>query len=195
MMPARRFGLTCSHVFTLIAAVLVLPTGVRGQTDGASVTLRATVSETVALSIPPNFTDQGIDANVLGSGGTVRVTLSGSDADATVIRVPLLVRSNTGFKISAVFESQTTALTELSIADARATGSLVLPNIVNALAATPLIEPDASRPLRVLSGPRVSLGGTLNSPINALQVTLLIRLQPQPVPGWSAHLTLVATPE
>jgi hypothetical protein len=175
--------------------VAFLVPNVHGQTGGASVTLRATVSEIVALSIPPNFTDKAIDASVLGSGSSVRITLLSSDADSPVIRVPLLVRSNSGFRISAMFESQTAELTELSITDARATGALVSPNVINALAATPLIDPNASRPMSVVSGPRVSLGGTLNSPNNALQITLLIRLKPQPVPGWSAHLTLVATPE
>jgi len=45
----------------------------------------------------------------------------------------------------------------------------------------------------VLSGPRISLGGTLNSPNNALQVTLLIRIKPLTVSGWMGHLTLAGT--
>ncbi len=49
-------------------------------------------------------------------------------------------------------------------------------------------DPDTSQPLLVLSGPRVSLGGTLNSPNNALQITVLIRLSP-PAQQWTAQLT------
>jgi hypothetical protein len=48
--------------------------------------------------------------------------------------------------------------------------------------------------LLILSGPRVSLGGTLQSPNNALQVTVLIRLKPS-VQGAPMHVTLVASPE
>ena len=45
----------------------------------------------------------------------MRMTLSGDEAKSPVIRVPLLVRSNSSFKISAVFESKTAELTQLSV--------------------------------------------------------------------------------
>ena len=172
-MPAR--------CLTLIAVLFLVPMCVQAQT----VTLQGNVSETVALSVLPNFTHENI--SVVSSGGTVRVTLSNTDAE---FRVPLLVRSNSAFKISADFQSQTAALTHLSVIDVRPTGSLVSPEVVNALV-RPEVDVSASQPLLVLSGPRVSLGGTLQSPNNALQVTLLIRMQPQP--GSLVHLTFTAT--
>ena len=172
----------------LIAVLLLVPVCVEAQT---SVTLRGTVSETVALSVPSTFTSNNME--VVSSGGsTVHITLSG-DAPTSVIRVPLLVRSNSNFKISAVFESKTAALTQLSVVDVRATGALVSSQIVNALEVGQEADLDVSRPLLVLSGPRVSLGGTLKSPNNALEVIVLIHLQPQPAQGWSAHLTFTAT--
>ena len=194
-MPARRSRLKCSHVFTLIAVVFLVPLSVHGQTGGGSVTLRATVSETVSLSIAPDSTNKNIDVSGLGSGSTVHLTLSNSNDAPAVIRVPLLVRSNSSFKISAVFESKTAELAQLSVTDVRPTGSLVSANVVNALNAVPQTDPDASLPLLLFSGPRVSLGGTLNSRDNALHVTLLIRLKSPLVPGSPVHLTLVATPE
>jgi len=99
----------------------------------------------------------------------------------------LLVRSNSNFKISAVFESQTAELGEVSVVDVHATGSLVSPQVVNTVDTRR--EGDV-----VLRGPRISLGGTLNSPNNALQVTLLIRVKPQSVSGWMGHLTLLGSP-
>jgi hypothetical protein len=152
------------YIFILLAVVFLVPASIAAQT----VTLRGTVSETVALSVP-------------------RITLSGDDTQSSVIRVPLLVRSNSSFKISAVFESQTAELSELSVVDVHATGSLVLPQVINALDLRR--EGDV-----VLSGPRISRGGTLDSPNNALQVTLLIRVKPQSVSGWMGHLTLVGSP-
>ena len=169
-------------IFTLMAVVFVAPASVEAQTG--RVALNATVSEVVTLSVAPTFSQSNVD--VVSSGGnTVRITFSGDDA---VIRVPLLVRSNSSFKISADFES-TTELSQLSVIDVHATGSLVSPQAVSALDIKN-IDPDLSRPLLVASGPRVSLGGTLNSPNNALQITLLIRLNSQPAHG---SLTLVAT--
>ena len=179
-MPARRLG---SHLLTLIALGVVVPAGVKAQN---SVTLTARVSETVALSVAPN------SIGAMSEGNTVRMTLSGTDSP--VINVPLLVRSNIGFKITALVESQTAVLSELSVADVRATGRLVSPQIVNALHVKPQLDPDASQPLFVVSGPRVSLGGTLNSPGNAVQITVLIRLKPELLRESPVHLTFAATP-
>ena len=179
------------HVFTLMALMLVVSASVEAQT---SVTLTTTVSETVTLSVPPAFTEKNVE--VVSSGpNTVHLTLSGNDVGAPIIRVPLLVRSNSGFKISASFESTTAELSQLLVSDSHATGTLVSPQVVNALNVRQETDPDVSRPWLVLSGPRVSLGGTLNSPNNALQVTLVIALKPQPARDWMAQLTLVATPE
>jgi|KBSSwiStaDraftv2_1062776.scaffolds.fasta_scaffold155010_2 hypothetical protein len=175
-MPAR--------YLTLIAVLFLVPVCAHAQRGSA--TLQATVSETVVLSVLPNFTDENI--NVFSSGGAVRVTLSSA---ATEFRVPLLVRSNTGFKISADLELQTAVLTDLSVIDVRATGSLVSPEVVNALV-RPEVALNASQPLLVLTGPRVSLGGTLQSPNNALQVTLLIRTLALS-PGQVVHLTFTGT--
>ena len=183
MMPARRLRLE-SHLLTLIAFGVLVPAGVKAQN---SVTLTATVSETVNLYVAPNSIDGGV---VSSSGNTVRITLTGGKSP--VIRVPLLLRSNIGFKITAWFESKTAVLSELSVADVRATGRLVAPQSVNGLQTEPL-NTDTFQSLLVASGPRVSLGGTLTSPNNALQITVLISLK-QPVPESLIHLTFAATP-
>lgn len=180
------------HLFTLIAVVFMVYVPVDAQTGG--VTLTGRVTETVALSVPRNFTQNNVHIDVVNSSNnTVQVTLSGEAAESQVVRVPLLVRSNSGFKISALFESNTALLTKLSVTDVHPTGTLVSPNIVSALEVVRRENLDASQPWLVLTGPRVSLGGTLQSPNNALQITLLIHVQPQPGPGWMVHLTLAGT--
>ena len=202
-MPAKRLRLG-SHVFTFVV-VLLLAHGVKAQTG--SVTIKSTVSEVVALSVLPNSTYGEVETNLVSTGSTVRITLSGADADAAVIRVPLLVRSNSSFKISAAVESNTAEVTQLSVIDACASGTLVSPqalselNVPRQFDVRGLVESnslvpnllDPSRPVLVASGPRVSRGGTLASPNNALQLTLLIRLKSQPARDWSVHLTFVAT--
>ena len=167
-------------LLTLIVVGVLVPVGVKAQ---SSVIMKATVTETVTLSAQPG------NANVVSRGANaVDVTLSDE-----ILRLPLLVRSNTGFKISATFASKTAVLSELSVEDVRATGPLVSPQVVDALHFNPQLDPDLSQPLLVLSGPRISIGGTLHSPNNALEITVLIRLKPG-LPRES-HLTLVATPE
>jgi len=165
-------------LLTLIVVGVFVPVGVKAQN---SVILKATVSETVTVSVSPT----SIPSNI------VNLTLSGDDQ---IIRVPLLIRSNTSFKISATFESKTAVLSQVSVDDVRATGGLVSPQVVNALDLKSYVDPALSQPLLVLTGPRVSIGGTLTSPNNALEITLLIRLKPERPRDSSIHLTFVATP-
>lgn len=190
-MPPKRARLKCHPIFTLLAVVFFAPAGANAQTG--RVVLQARVSETVTLSVLPDFTQSNASAEVMSTGNIVRITLTTIDSQAPVMRVPLLVRSNSGFKISAAFESPAAALDQLSITDVRATGRLVSPAAVNGLHVPERFDLDA-RELELVSGPRVSLGGTLNSPNNALQITVLIRLRSQLVPGQSIHLRFAAAP-
>jgi hypothetical protein len=130
--------------------------------------------------------------------------LSSDDSQAPVIRVPLLVRSNSSFKISAGVESATAVLTQLSVIDARATGTLVSPRAANGLKVLQQLDSNGlsdntplnlSQPLLVVSGPRVSLGGTLTSPGNALKITVLIGVKPEPGHRWLVQLTFAGTAE
>lgn len=189
-MPSRRTRLRCSRFLTLTAVVLLASAGAAAQTG--RVTIQANVSETVALAVAPDFARGAVDADVMSTGNTVRITLSSTNAQNPVIRVPLLVRSNSSFKISAV-DSPTASIAQLSIAGVRATGNLVSPAAVNGLHVPDRIDLDDSREVVLVSGPRVSLGGTLNSPNNALQITVFIRLAPQPTHGSLVHLTFAAT--
>ena len=193
MMPAKRLRLE-SQVFTLVAVLLLVPAGVEAQTG--SVTMKGTVSEVVALSVLPDPTH----GNVETSGNTVRITLAGANSDPLAIHVPLLVRSNSSFKITATAESSTTEVTQLSVLNVRATGTLVSPNANSELNVPRQFDVRAPKdsipldtPVLIASGPRVSRGGTLTSPNNALLITLLIHLKPQPGRGWLVHLTFVGT--
>src|SRR4029450_12050816 len=151
--------------------------------EAQTVTMHGSVSETVALSVAPHSIEGDVDANVLSSGGTVRMTLSGNSATSQVIRVPLIVRSNSSFRISASFESNTAHLAQLSVVDVRAMGRLVSTEAVKNLEIPEHLDFEGVSGFLVASGPRVSTGGTLQSPNNALQITLRVRVNPQPQPG------------
>jgi hypothetical protein len=197
LLPEKRVPLAPHHIFACAAVMLLLTALSQAQTG--HVTLKASVSETVALSVLPNSTEGDIDTDVVSSGNTVRITLSGHVSQAAVVRVPLLVRSNSGFRISAAMESKTAVLTQLSIIDVRATGTLVSALAVNKLN---VLRPfdfrgldDTSRTFLIASGPQVSLGGTLQSPNNALRITLLIRVRPEQGRLSFFELTLTGTAE
>lgn len=172
------FGGLCAFLWLFTAIV-----------EAQTVTMKGSVSETVSLSVPSNLAQGEAHVNVLSSGNTVRMTVTGT---GDVIRVPLMVRSNTNFKISCVFESKLAQLTQLSVIDARATGRLVSSEAVNNLELPAQSDLQGSNgPFAVLSGPRVSIGGTLNSPTNALQITILLRIKPESSGDWLVNLTFL----
>jgi len=199
------FSSLCKPICVLCALCwLLTPVGVEAQRR--SVTLNS-VSATVLLTIPINSSHPDIDVDVVSSGGSdVRMILSGNGAKSPVIRVPLLVRSNVGFRISASADSKSAVLTQLSVIDVRATGKQVSPETIRNLEIPQRFDMrglkdkdssekessilDVSYPFLLLSGPRVSLGCTLASPNNALQITVLIHLKPHRGP---VQLTFVAT--
>jgi len=189
---SQHIGVSCVRL-CILAWLLTVISGVEAQT----VTLNARVSETVNLSVDRNSTQGDVYVHVVSSGNTVRMTLSGKGE--RTIRVPLLVRSNTAFKIWGRLESTTAQPTQLSVLNVRATGRLVSSEAVNNLEISPPFDlrpgkgvfpqSEFSNPFFVFSGPRISLGGTLVSPNNALQVNLLIRIKSDSVADWLAYLT------
>jgi hypothetical protein len=197
-----RFKLTCRVAFGVIVVTVLLSAQTVAQ--NAVVVLHGAVSKTVTLSVfgilPPNT----IRTDVVNMGNRVDITFSSVDKNG-VIRIPLLVRSNCGFKITGVLNSNSAVVTQVLITSVQATGPLVTKqavhdiNIAKRFDARGPKESDSvglvsSEQLLVLSGPRISLGGTLNSPGNAVEIVLLIHLKSESGPATS-RLTLLATPE
>src|SRR5690242_19189856 len=201
-----RFQLTCRVVFGVIAVMVLMSAHAAAQNAG--VVLNGGVSETVTLSVPRILPPNTIKTEVVNTGSNrIDLTFSSTDKNG-VIRVPLLVRSNCGFKITGVLNSNSAVVTQVVITSVQATGPLVSRQAVrdvkiarrfDARGPEEKVFPgsvalELSESLLVLSGPRISLGGTLDSPGHALEIVLLINLKSAYGPVTS-HLTLLATPE
>lgn len=206
MLAMSRFQLTCRVVFG-VSAIMVLMSA-RAVAQNAGVVLNGAVSETVTLSVPRILPPGTIKTDVVNTGSNrVDVTFSSTDKNG-VIRLPLLVRSNCGFKITAVLNSTSAVVTQIVITSVQPTGPLVSRQAVPDIKVARRFDArgpeekvsfgpvglELSQSLLVLSGPRISLGGTLDSPSNALEIVLLIHLKSDSGPATS-HLTLLATPE
>ena len=192
--------------YWMVAGVLlVLSIMAQGQTSIGSVTMKANVSETVALSVSQNLLQNNVQVDGHSDVKSLMLTLSGSANDVVSVRVPILIRSNTGYKVSALVQSQAATLANFAVLDAYPTGGFVAPessanlhvareldsrhkNGTVQIASLPL---NHASPLAILSGPRVSLAGTLNSADNALEVILFIVVKPDAgTDGWFLHLIL-----
>lgn len=195
-------------VVALATVIVCLPLTVKSQT-ATSILIKGSVSESIVLSLPPAALRDNVRAETAAADNTLRVLLSGRSSEATVIRVPLLVRSNTGYRISARIESQSVMIDHLLVSDVRSTGRFVAPEAIKltvaqqhdqATAEADMVQVaeqlplDLSKNLLLWSGPRISLAGSLSSPDNALEVFLLIGVTPEKqAGGWQLSLTFSGT--
>ena len=153
--------------------------------------MRGSVSKTVTLSLSPHAPHAGVGLNSSENGGALKLVLSGSEFKRN-LQVAILIRSNAAYNIKASVQSQTALLTQLQVLSVEATGPLVAGDAVTGVAVRRQFDKrrsgfladeenvstiDASVPFTIFSGPRISVGGALDSSHNALKVTLLLSVQ------------------
>ena len=186
--PRKRSRLSC---VIWLCFVLIAPATVCAQRRSGSTELRGSVSKTVTVSLSPKASDAGAELNAFESGGAVNLVLSGSEFKRT-IQVPILVRSNTAYNITASVQSQTAALTNVQVLSVDATGRLVASDAVTGVTVIERqFDQGPGGSFTIFSGPRISLGGGLDSPHNALKVTLLLSVQARVAEeGWLLNLKL-----
>ena len=208
----RRFSL-------FLTLTLCLSGMARGQAGGGSVRMTGVVSELVALSIPQVTETQGVLVNTgRGADNSLTVTLNGNTRGPTEVRIPVQIRSNTAYRLSAAAKSSGSELKSLLVVGARTTGALAAPDAAAALSVAAAFDgrngggsstpadgfsstpagfnlPNLSTLSELLSGPRATLGGTLQTPQNAVEVTLYVAVSPRAdAQNWTVELLLSAAP-
>jgi hypothetical protein len=198
-------GFLLSLMLTLCLA------GVARAQTGGSVRMSGGVSETVVLSIPQGAEAPGVLVNVSrNADGSLTVNISGTTRDLTEVRIPVQIRSNTGYRLSAAAKAVGSNLSSLLVVGARPTGNLAAADAAEALSVAAAFDgrsganssppggfnqPNLSTLSELLSGPRVSTGGTLESPQNAVEVVLSMAVEPQADGrSWTVELLLSAAP-
>lgn len=187
-----------------LALTVLLAHEAAGQSGSGSVTVSGQVSRAVFLNVAPGaqlYADDFRVTHTRQDAHTVRLSISVTGDEAGLISIPLQLRSNAGFKLSASAEVGDASLGAMRVTGARATGSLVAADALNALTQDAATDdahanPDASHlPYTLLTGPRISLAGTHDTPSNALEVTLLLEVRPQGGQTYDIELTLTASPD
>lgn len=198
----KRGWLFCVIWFCLVG---IAPSPVCAQTRTGSAKLRGSISKTVTLSLSPHDSPAGVEFHALENEGALTLTLSGAEFKRN-LQVAILIRSNTAYSIKASVQSEEAVLTKLQVLRVEATGKLVGGDAVTGVSVKPVFDTrlggslageedlsaiDASVPFTIFSGPRISLGGGLDSLHNALKVILLLSVQPKVTEGsWTVNLTL-----
>jgi hypothetical protein len=194
------------NIFTTILLMMALSSIAYTQTRTGSVNISGYISGTVALSAVPNVLSSNSDVEVSVSNisnSTIRIFLSGSSNNQTEVNIPVQIRSNTSYELTAITQSSSSILSNLRLASARATGQfvtadaiqgLIIPDFSNRHFNTISQSNNSSTPFTVAAGPRISKAGTLSSPHNAIEVTLAVNIKP--IAGeksWTAELTLTSS--
>lgn len=190
-------------------SVLCLSCVGRAQ-SARSVKVSGVVSGTVAITIPQGAEAPGTGVRTTSSRKDDRslvVVIVGTTRELTEVRIPVQIRSNTSYRLFAAVETVGSSQSTVFVAGARPTGKLVSPDAAEALKVAATFDgrrgaersnltgevhhTNLSTPSELLSGPRISTGGTLTTPHNALEVTLLVTVQPLPDDqGWTVKLML-----
>ncbi|MFL6331976.1 MAG: hypothetical protein ACJ754_01375 [Pyrinomonadaceae bacterium] len=191
----------------LLIVMLCLTGAARAQSGGGSVRMSGVVSETVALSITQGAWEPGVSVTTTRNADrSLTVTLSGTTRELTQLSLYVQVRSNADYRLYAKAEAGDSNLSSLLVTGARPTGDLVVPGAAEAVSVAAAFDavhgaerfkrPDLSAPTELLSGPRASLGGTLQSPHNAVEVVLSMTVEPRADgQGWTVGLLLSAEPD
>lgn len=204
----RSFGVL-SFALTL---TILLAAEAAGQSASASVTVSGQVSEAVFVSIAPGAQLSAENLQVTHSNlnaHSVLLSINTNGSAARRLSIPVQLRSNVPYQLSASANLNGMMLRKLCVTSTRATGRLVATDASTAVnassceAATTIIQTlDVNRGVlyfssrsTLLTGPRISLGGTFETPFNALEVTVLIEveLQDDEEQG-NVELTLSASP-
>ena len=178
------------------------------QQGGATVKVAGRVSPVVAVSAaPPSRTEGGEIQVSAGNAGAHALALSISGGGATRIDVPLRLRSNTGFTLAASCVTAGATLSDLSVVEVGGGGRFVHPGAAGLVEveaafdgrvgrpARPLGGEDLLSPVTFLSGPPISMTGTLDSPDNMIEVVLRVVFNARDAgERWHAELQVSAAP-
>lgn len=187
-----------------MSVMLFAPMIANGQARPGSVVVTAHVSETVDVALAPFVSSSSVRLESEIEGRSLHLTLVGDATNDVTVRVPVLVRSNIDYQLSAGIQADSVALTNFAVISASPTGKLT-----SMAAATTLRIPaefdgrgnqaatfsNLISSFLFLRGSRVSLAGTLKSPDNALEVVLLLGIRPNAgAKRWSVFLTVSGSP-
>jgi hypothetical protein len=195
-----------------LTLTLLLAAKALGQSGTASITVNGHVSEAVFVSIAPGaqLSDDQMLLTYSNLGPrSLRLSISTIGSDVRRISIPIQLRSNVPYTLSANANLSETTLRKLCLTGARTTGRFVAADAVKAIntagceTQTATARPGGlnrgalpfSSPYTLLEGSRISLAGTFDTPSNALEVMLLVEVEPHAgQKNGSIEMTLSALP-
>lgn len=194
----------CRVAVFVLLATLPLRAQQAGVRVSGQVSAVAAVSAGSAVRVVKG--DAQVSARADGAHGLV-LSVSGTRGGETHIEFPAQLRSNVGFDLIASCKTDGTRLSAFSVVEVSGAGKFVQPGAVGRVEIPSTFDGrvgarapsggglDLSSPVTILHAPPISLGGTLDSPGNMIEVVLRIILAAPPgEQNWHAELRVSAAP-
>jgi hypothetical protein len=166
--------------------------------DRASFTAGGRVSPGVGLSISRGEISARVKVESEGAGFAHIIIEGGGKGEDSAIVLPLEVRTNIGYELKySLLETEgCSPPIRVSIESVRAGGAGVLPLAAEASKPQSVGFARPGSPAQLLSGPRVSAGGTLSARSNALLVVVKFQSEQSQNRGcgWKARIRLSLHP-
>lgn len=196
--------------FTLTLFLLMTHTGpIFARANTGKVVVSGHVSRIVALSLATESQEPLAHAVQVIPDGIDNLNLTLCGSGDVKLSIPVQIRSNTAYALSAAASAHGATLTELSITGLRPTGTFVTTDAIEGIEITEAFDaarelrpaqtaaqhPNSitgSAPVTLLSGPSVSRAGTLSSADNAVEITLHLSITPRSAENWTMSLHLSA---
>lgn len=199
-----------AHTCRIAALVALASLPLRAQQAGGTVTVNGRVSAVAAVS--GGSSTRVVKGAAQVSARAVRadefvLSLSGPRGGETQIEITVQLRSNAAFALIASCASEGAMLSGLYVVEVGGAGTFVHPGAAGRVEVQPMFDgrpdtyarrgrrPELSSPAMVLTGPPISMRGTLDSPGNMIEVVMRgVLTAPDSENGWHAELKLSATP-
>lgn len=190
-----------THILFIISFIVLAASPLRAQSATATqrVVMTGQVSgvAAVALGSTARLTDADVQVSSSSSGGSgLFISLAGTRDGETTFDLPIQLRSNTEFALNASGACISAQLASLSVVEVSGAGPFVYAGAVERVRLMPAFEgrADFSSPFTILTAPPISMGGTLTSQGNMIEVVLrVVVVARDGEQGWRAELKLAPT--
>ena len=198
------------HACQIAAFVALASLPLRAQQAGGAVTMTGRVSGVAAVSATSDSKvikgDARVSAGGAGAQGLI-LSFSGRCGGETLVEFPVQLRSNVDFDLNVSGTASGATLSGLYVTEVGRAGAFVHPGAEAGVEVSPMFDGRAgtgapqrgglklSSPAPILTGPPISMSGTLDSPGNMILVVLRIVLTASDCEkDWDALLKFSTTP-
>jgi hypothetical protein len=182
-----------THTCRIAAFVALASLPLSARQSGGGVTMTGRVSGVVAVSAGPPARVLKGDARVSAQAAGVQeltLSLSGPQGGDAQVDIPVQLRSNVHFALNASCMTRGATLSGLRVVEVGRPGESVYPGAASRVEVARTFEGRAGT---ILTGPPISMRGTLDSPANMIEVVLRVVLKGHDAgDGWHAQLKLSA---